>query len=101
MTTKRVYTSEDFFRKYGPLTFAEILSGDRLCNEISQKDFAKKLRISPANLCDLEKGRKIPSPRRAADIAKRLGMSEALFVQVALQDALRAAKLPYTVSLAA
>ncbi len=101
MSTKKFYTLEDLEKKFGPLTFARILRSDRLCDEFSQKDFAKKLRISPANLCDLEKGRKIPSPRRAADIAKRLGQSEGLYVQVALQDALREAKLNYKVTLAA
>jgi transcriptional regulator with XRE-family HTH domain len=98
---EKFYTAEEVFKNRPPLTFARVLRSDRLCDEISQKDFAKMLRITPANLCDLEKGRKIPSPRRAADIAKRLGMSEVLYVQIALQDALRAAKLPYTVSLAA
>jgi transcriptional regulator with XRE-family HTH domain len=93
--------SEEFFRKHGPLTFANILWSFRLCDEMSQKAYARKLRISPANLCDLEKGRKVPSPRRAAAIAKRIGLSETLLVEVALQDYLRKNKLHYRVSLAA
>ena len=101
MATKRIYTSAEVFRKYGPLTFAKTIWSWRLCEEMSQKTFAKKLGISPANLCDLEKGRKIPSPKRAATIARKLGLSEALLVQLALQDQLRACKLSYKVSLAA
>ncbi len=101
MNTKKTYRSEELFKTYGNLTFAEVLQSFRLSEEVSQKDFAKKLHLSPANLCDLEKGRKLPSPSRAAQIAKKLGIPEALLIQVALQDELRAARLDYKVSLAA
>jgi transcriptional regulator with XRE-family HTH domain len=101
MSTKKKYTSEDLHREFGDLTFAKVLSSFRLSEGASQKDFAKKLALSPANLCDLEKARKLPSPLRAAKIAKQLGLPEAFLIQVALQDVLRASKLHYTVRLAA
>ena len=101
MRTKKTYTIENFNKEFGTLTFAKLLRSFRLCEEMNQKAFAKILGISPANLCDLEKGRKLPRPRRAANIAKKIGLSEALLVQVALQDELRACNLAYKVSLAA
>lgn len=101
MSTKSKYTSEDLNKEYGDLTFAKVLSSFRLSEGISQKDFAKKLALSPANLCDLEKARKLPSPIRAAKIAKRLGLPEVFLIQVALQDVLRVSNLKYTVRLAA
>ena len=60
-----------------------------MCDELSQAEFAKRLGISAANLCDLEKGRKVPSLNRVVKIARKLGISDALLVQVALQDMLK------------
>jgi transcriptional regulator with XRE-family HTH domain len=100
MSTKN-HSSKDFFKQYGELSFAEMLRGFRLSDEYSQLEFAKKLGISAANLCDLEKGRKIPSAARAAMIAKRLGLPETLLIQLAIQDELKKQKFKYRVSLAA
>lgn len=55
--------------------------------------------ISRANLCDIEKGRKLVSLDRAVHIAKALGISEQYVIQLALQDQLRREKLPYEVEL--
>ena len=68
---------------------------------MTQFSFAKKLALTAANLCDLEKGRKIPSPVRAAKIAKKLGLAPAFLIQVALQDGLRKEKLDFKISVAA
>lgn len=72
----------------GPLSFGELLSSHRLCEEMSQQAFAKLLDISPSSLCDLEKSRTIPSIGRARKIAKKLKMSEKLFIKIAIQDQL-------------
>ena len=100
MSTKN-HASEEFFKQYGELTFAEMLRGFRLADDDSQVDFARKLGISAANLCDLEKGRKIPSAARATLIARKLGLPETLLVQIALQDELRKQKIKFKVSVAA
>jgi transcriptional regulator with XRE-family HTH domain len=101
MSTKTKYSSKDLMRDYGQLSFGEILRSFRLSDEMTLVGFAKKLNITSANLCDLEKGRKIPSPTRAAKIAKKLGLAEVFLIQVALQDALTRDKLHYRVSVAA
>lgn len=71
----------------------------RLSAERSQKDFAKFLGISQQSLCDLEKGRKIPSPDRASRIAKKLHEPEDFWIKLALQDILRSQNFHYEVSL--
>lgn len=86
MTTKKKYGLGDFEKDFGTLTFADMLESHRTCDEISQKDLAQKLGISQSSLCDLEKGRKIPSPKRAAQIAITLGYPPELWVLTALQD---------------
>nr|WP_320015098.1 helix-turn-helix transcriptional regulator [uncultured Desulfobacter sp.] len=100
MTTEKKYDSPELAKEYGPLTFGRALWSHRKCEEISQKDFAKMLGISPSSLCDLEKGRKLPSVNRAAKIAKILNEPEKIWIRLALQDMLREADLRYEVSVA-
>ncbi len=101
MSTKRWYGIKDLEKRLGPMTMAMCLRSLRENDEISQSDFSKKLGISRANLCDIEKGRKLVSPERAAAFAKILGFSETFFVQIALEDSLRAANMHYRVELKA
>jgi transcriptional regulator with XRE-family HTH domain len=77
------------------------LESIRLSEEISQAGFAKKLRISASHLCDIEKGRKVVSPERAARFAKILGRSEPQFVRLALQELVDEAGLKMKVDVAA
>jgi transcriptional regulator with XRE-family HTH domain len=101
MATKKWYGSEDLARRLGPMTLAKCIRANRMAEELSQTAFAKKVGISRANLCDIEKGRKAVSPARAAKMAQVLGLSETYFVALCLQDILRNAKLPYKVELKA
>lgn len=101
-TRKKFYGIEDLEKEYGRLTFGGLLESHRLCEEMSQKDFAKLLKISPSSLCDLEKGRRLPSLKRASKISKILGYSEIVFIEVAIQDHLEREGLhDFKVSLAA
>jgi transcriptional regulator with XRE-family HTH domain len=99
MSTKKWYGVEDLRKKYGHMTVGRFLKAFRMSAEISQTDFAKKLGISRANLCDIEKERKPVSLDRAVQIAKAFGISEQYLIQLALQDQLRREKLPYEVEL--
>lgn len=102
MTTKYKYKtlySEELEKKYGRVSFGKFLASWRLCEEWTQKEFAKKLAISPANLCDLEQGRRIPSPSRAKKIAKKLGLSEKAILIMVLEDRLHQEGLHYKVEL--
>jgi transcriptional regulator with XRE-family HTH domain len=101
MSIKKAYTTKDLFKDYGALTLGEVLRSYRLCDELTQAEFAKRLGISAANLCDLEKGRKVPSLNRVVKIARKLGISDTFLVQVALQDMLKREKLTFTISVAA
>ena len=90
MGTKRKikYGTKELERDIGRLTFGEMLRSHRLCEEIGQKEFAKILGISPSSLCDLEKGRTIPSVSRAKKIANKLQTSENFFMKIAIEDQL-------------
>ena len=101
MNTKLIKASEYFNKKYGPLSLGDVIMAMRTTEEISQTHFAAKLKISRANLCDIEKNRKLVSPERAARFAKHLGFPEKFFIKLAIDDLLRQSKLKYEVDLKA
>ncbi len=84
-----------------PLTLGGLLESIRLGEEMSQAAFARKLGISPSHLCDIEKGRKVVSPERAARFAKTLGRSPEQFVRLSLQGLVDEAGLRMKVDVAA
>jgi transcriptional regulator with XRE-family HTH domain len=84
-----------------PLTLGGLLESIRLSEDMSQAKFSKMLRISASHLCDIEKGRKVVSPERAARFAKILGRSQEQFVRLALQELVNEAGLKMKVDVAA
>jgi transcriptional regulator with XRE-family HTH domain len=98
MSTKR-RASEFLEELDGPLTFGAALAGLRESDEQTLAAFARLLRVSRQHLCDIEQGRKVVSAERAARFARALKQPEEVFVKLALDHALRAAKLKYSVEL--
>ena len=99
MTTEKKTYSEELRKKYGRMTFGRFLLSWRQSEDMTQTEFAKKIGLSSANLCDLEQGRRIPSPDRARKIAKKLGLIEKSLVAIALEDALYREGMKYSVEL--
>ena len=83
----------------GPLSLGDLVLSIRLGEEMSQADFARQLGISRSHLCDIEKGRKSVSLRRAVQFARTLGYSETQFARLALQELVEEAGLELTVQL--
>jgi transcriptional regulator with XRE-family HTH domain len=81
------------------LTLGKALKAIRLCDEISQGEFAKQLHVTQSYLSDLEHDRKEISPQKAAEFAKVLKQSEKQFVRLALQDILYRRGLKYEIQL--
>jgi len=79
----------EFFESIdGPLRLGSMLWSIRMCDELSQTEFAEMLGVNRSHICDIEKGRKVVSPERAAAWAKVLGYPDTVFVQLALQEEL-------------
>lgn len=68
------------------LTLGKLIWSIRQADNISQVNFAKKLKITKQHLCDIEHERKSISPKLAANYAKILGYSKEQFIRLALQD---------------
>ncbi len=99
MNIKNYVGIETLESRFGPMTVGLFIKAFREADGFSQTEYAKKLKISRSNLCDIEKGRKLISPNRAAKIAKALKVSETLILKLSLQDSLRQARLNYQIEL--
>ena len=102
MTTKNKKSSAiKFLEKItgGPLTFSSMIRSIRLCDELTQEDFASLLGISKAHLCDIEKGRRSVTPVRAWAWGKKLGYSPEQFVELAIEASLQKDGLNFHVKL--
>lgn len=77
----------------GQFTFATYMLGIRTTLDLTQVEMAKKLGISKAALCEVEKGRTLVSPQAASRYAKKAGFSETLALEACFQDQLRKASI--------
>jgi len=96
MTTK----ANDVLKKItGGLTFGRAITAIRKCENISQTENARLLKISRQYLWDIENGRTFVSPKQAAHFARILGYSEKQFVKLALQDSINRGGLNFIVNI--
>jgi transcriptional regulator with XRE-family HTH domain len=89
MNTKLKYGRKSLDKKLGEMTLASFLYSWRKSIGVTQADFAKKLGISAANLCDIEKGRQLVSPKKATEIAKKIGYSQTVLVELVINEQLK------------
>jgi transcriptional regulator with XRE-family HTH domain len=101
MTTekRKTFGIKDLEKRLGHLTVGELLHTFRMTDELSLKEFGKRIGVSVANLCDIEKGRKGVSPKKAEQIAVAIGVPPALLIRLALEESLKAAGLKYKVEI--
>jgi len=95
----KAYTSKDLEKRLGRLTIGEFLRDWRMSEEMTLKEFGKRIGLSVANLCDIEKGRKGISPEKAEQIAKKIGVPPSLLIRLSIEEDLRAAGLKYKVEI--
>ncbi len=98
MRTKK-YGSKDLEKRLGKATIGEFIRTWRISEGMTLKGFGKKIGISVANLCDIEKGRKGVSPEKAHEIGLAIGVRPALLVKMAVEEQLAVADLSYAVEL--
>lgn len=99
--SKKIVTIHDLPYHLSHSTFGDSIKAWRQCDEMSIRAMARRLGMSAASLDDIERGRRLPSPERAAKIAKRLGHPIETWVELALQDQLEKGKLKLKVSVRA
>lgn len=80
------------------LTFASMIRRKRECLELSQADLGKIPGVNRSYNCDIEKIRKPVIVHQAVKFAKALGLSEPVFVQLALEDEIKNLNFSITLS---
>jgi transcriptional regulator with XRE-family HTH domain len=81
------------------LTFGRAIAAIRKCENMSQAEMARLLKVSRQYLCDIENERTFVSSKQAAHFAKILGYSEKQFVKLALQDSIERDGLHFMVTI--
>ncbi|MGZ3788856.1 MAG: helix-turn-helix domain-containing protein [Bacteriovorax sp.] len=99
MITKIKYGTKQMEQDFGAISFGSLLRNFRETEEITQKDFAKILKISPQRLNDFEKERRLPDIESAIKFARALKDSEAFFIQILFQDYLNKEKVKLKVKI--
>ncbi len=97
MSTKAIKQLEKLAK--GPLTFAKMLHGIRLSDEVTQVELAEAVGVSKGLVCDIEKGRRLPTIEQAKLIAEFLEYPVQGFISILIQDQLRKANLSMKVTL--
>ncbi len=82
-----------------PIGFGDMIRALRQCDEISQTELAKKMGVTRAYLCDIEKNRHVPTIALALKLAKVMGYSHDQFISMAIQDQLKKAGVKMKVEL--
>ena len=96
MTTKKKKSKAmKFLEKLtgGPLTFSELFLSIREGEEWTQEEYGKILGLSRQKVCDIEKGRRLPSPEKAAEFAKTLGYHPESFAKLIIEEQIKKAGL--------
>ncbi|GAB4421624.1 MAG: hypothetical protein OHK0056_32540 [Bacteriovoracaceae bacterium] len=84
---------------FGNLTFGEMLYSLRSTDEVTQVQLAEELKVSKGLICDIEKGRRLPTIEQAKEMAEFLGYPIEGFISILIQDQLRKANLSMKVSI--
>lgn len=85
MSNDRKFKSK-LAREVGPLSFALFMRVARNSMGLTQEELGKKLGISRANICDIEKGRQLVSTELAIKVASKAKLPEKMALQACLQD---------------
>ena len=99
ITKKKLTASERLEQKFGKLTFGDTLRA------IAEEDFntladcSYKLGMKPPSFQGYLTGKRIPSPELAGKMAKTLGHSPKVFIELALSDSVKRAGYKYKVKL--
>ncbi len=96
---------QEQFKKWenqrGRLTCGKALRLWRDLEALSMSEAAKLLSISKSSYQDLETELRVPSPRRAMLIAKKINFPKVTFIELAIRDSLYKNELKFNVKLEA
>lgn len=84
-------------RKFGELSFGQLIWSHRKSEEMTQVELAELLGVSKQYISQLEKGERLASVEQAVRLAEVFEMSPEIFVIRALQDQIVKAGIDLTI----
>lgn len=89
MTTKKSISAREALKDIFKYSFGEFVKDIRECDEISQTELAKRMRVSRQFIHAVEKDKANVSLEMVIKIARALGCPYEAFVEIFLNDMLR------------
>ena len=89
MTTKKTLSAREALKNILKYSFGEFVRDIRECDELSQTELAKRMRVSRQFINAVEKDKANVSLEMAIKIARTLGYPYEAFVEIFLNDMLR------------
>src|SRR5471030_1235069 len=89
MTTKKIVSAREALKGILKSSFGELVRDIRECDEVTQTELAKRMRVSRQFINAVEKDKANVSLEMAIRIARSLGYQYEAFVEVFLNDLLR------------
>lgn len=89
MTTKKTMSAREALKDTLKYSFGEFVRDIRECDELSQTELAKRMRVSRQFINAVEKDKANVSLEMAIKIARALGYPYEAFVEIFLNDMLR------------
>jgi len=89
MTTKKTMSAREVLKDILNYSFGEFVRDIRECDELSQTELAKRMRVSRQFINAVEKDKANVSLEMAIKIARALGYPYEAFVEICLNDMLR------------
>ena len=89
MTTKKTISAREALKDVLKCSFGEFVRDIRECDELSQTELAKRMRVSRQFINAVEKDKAKVSLEMAIKIARALGYPYESFVEIFLNDLLR------------
>lgn len=99
MTTRKSSSARDVLKDVLHSSFGEFVRDIRECDEITQTELAKRMRVSRQFINAVEKDKANISLEMAIKIARALGYPYDAFVEIFLNDLLRKSGIKKTVHL--
>ncbi len=89
MTTKKTISAREALKNVFGSSFGEFVRDIRECDEMSQTELARRMRVSRQFINAIEKDKANVSLEMAIKIARALGYPYEAFVEILLNDMLR------------
>jgi transcriptional regulator with XRE-family HTH domain len=97
--TEKKFTIKDLEKKRGSLISGKVIRSLRRCQDMTLGQLVKKTNLSHSSLSNFELGKSIVGLKHIKKIAKAIGYSDAVLVELAVNEMLKKHKFNFKMKL--